>query len=63
MLTSAESSFERWSKPTSGCWDRPAAASSTWRPPELDVQLSSGALKQDTGVKAEDLFTNNFVPS
>lgn len=29
----------------------------------LDVQLSSGALKQDAGVKAEDLFTNKFVPS
>ena len=28
----------------------------------LDVQLSSGALKQDAGVKAEDLFTNKFVP-
>ena len=27
----------------------------------LDVQLSSGALKQDAGVKAEDLFTNKFV--
>ena len=29
----------------------------------LDVQLSSGALKQDAGVKADDLFTNKFVPS
>ena len=29
----------------------------------LDVQLSSGALKQDAGVKAEDMFTNKFVPS